>query len=47
MLVAAHTGTSPTVIREEWSWRDVEAFVECLPGIRAYGHPMFSMQEDT
>jgi len=42
MLVAAHTGTNPATIREEWSWRDVEQFIICLPGIRAFGHPLFA-----
>lgn len=41
MTVAAHTGSSPAEIREEWSYKDVEQFLICLPGIRRYGHPMY------
>lgn len=37
MTVAAHTGSSPQEIREEWTWADVQEFLICLPGIRRYG----------
>lgn len=40
MLVAYHTGSTPSQIREHWSWEDIEAFVICLPGIRRFGHPL-------
>lgn len=37
MTVAAHTGSSPDEIREEWAWTDIEAFLICLPGIQRLG----------
>lgn len=41
MTVAAHIGTSPQTVRQEWTIEDVEDFLVCLPGIRAFGHPLY------
>lgn len=40
MTVAAHTGTPPHRVREEWTWRDVQEFLACLPYINYIGHPL-------
>lgn len=37
MLVARYTGSSPSEIRQTWSWREIEEFLICLPAIRRFG----------
>ena len=40
MTVARFTGSPPAEIRANWSWREIQEFLVCLPYIRQYGLSM-------
>lgn len=41
MIVAYHTGSPPSRIREAWSVEEIETFLASVPFARRFGHPLF------
>ena len=45
MIVAYHTGSTPTDVRKGWSVDDLEEFITVLPFLRRFGHPLYGDEQ--